>query len=609
MMNVFKKINRKIINNILLAYSTTLVLTINKTTTIHDYKSFLYTFKADTLIAGTLFFAVLYFISKNEATLSIKREKKIISIFSAILSLIFVVGSDITYTQSIFRGSINKYSLLIFTLLLVCYYFILKYFLALLWSKYSSLDLVETKKDHQKFNWKKYLYFLAPFLAVRLIAFIVFFPGITTWDSMYIIGEGLGYSQLSNSHPYIYTYIAGLFAKFGWKVFSGVGIGVAIFNFLTLVITSIIFTLVLYKIFQFCNYKWINGGLYIFYLLYPNFVLYSFTLYKDIHLMNALLIFFLCLVYIMYSPESFFTNKYSLALFVISFFGVYMLHRKAVIYVVIGILFIFIFNKKYYKPFLKYTALATLFTLLINSTMMHLLRPEPSAKKYDYLSSRFQQLAAAVYYHPESFSKEDLEFYDSTLGLADNKNFSYYTADNIKTSLTNEKLEHRTDKFLKIWAKGYKAHPKLYIEAILNLSVSYWYPYNYPEFVYIENYYDYMYQQNKNFYGNTITHDAKIINSFTTEKITKLRVFLLRISDFPVLSILYKSGIYTIFLLIIFMLSILKRDRKILPLIFLSISIILTCIYSPVVNYFRYSYIFMVLIPLLLPLVLSKSKK
>ena len=49
-----------------------------------------------------------------------------------------------------------------------------------------------------------------------------------------------------------------------------------------------------------------------------------------------------------------------------------------------------------------------------------------------------------------------------------------------------------------------------------------------------------MYQQNKNFYGNTITHDAKIINSFTTEKITKLRVFLLRISDFPVLSILYK---------------------------------------------------------------------
>ena len=71
----------------------------------------------------------------------------------------------------------------------------------------------------------------------------------------------------------------------------------------------------------------------------------------------------------------------------------------------------------------------------------------------------------------------------------------------------------------------------------------------------------------------------------------------------------YRAGLYTIVLLLILMLAILKRDRRLLPIVFFVLSIILTCIYSPVVNYFRYSYAYMMIIPLLLPLLFLKNSE
>ena len=146
-------------------------------------------------------------------------------------------------------------------------------------------------------------------------------------------------------------------------------------------------------------------------------------MYKDVYLVDFLLLFFLSMVFIIYLPSRFFSSTYSLPLFLLSFLGVYMLHRKAVIYVLVGVVVLFLYSKLYKKQIAKYVIISVLVTLLFNALGTIALRPEASKKKYDYLSSRFQQLAAAVYYHPESFTKSELEFYDSTLGLDNNKIF------------------------------------------------------------------------------------------------------------------------------------------------------------------------------------------
>lgn len=609
---MINKLNFSVVKSIILSYYFTLLLTLDKKIVVNSYITFLRVFQTETLITATIFLSVLYFINKNKLSSLTKRESMIIKVFSSILAFIFVIGEDITHTQALFRGSLNRYSFILFFILLIGYYLIFKYFLHLVWDKYNvyvkKFD-IELNTFRLKIDRRKYFSLLTPFLLVRILAFILLYPGVTTYDSMVIIGEGLGIYPLTNSHPYLFTYAVSLFTKFGMKFLGGVGVGVATFNFLTLVITTLIYVYVLYRIFELSNNKWLNRCLYLFYLLFPNFIIVSFTMYKDVYMVNALMLFFLCIIYILYQPAKFFENKNFLFMFIISFFGIYMMHRKAVIYIIVGILILFIFNKRYYKKILFYSLVSISFTLIINFIASSLIQPQESRKRYDYLAPRFQQLAAAIYYHPDSFSSEELAFYDSTLGLENNKKFVYYKADPIKDSMKNEQFEGREHEFFKLWFKGYLTHPKTYIDALLNLSVSYWYPYNFSDLTYMGNYYQVMYEDSSNVYGNTISLDDGWRNQ---TKFKKLQEFYWNIhktiSYLPIFSIFYSAGLYTILLLIILMISLLRRDYKILGLIIICVSIILTCIYSPIVNYFRYSYVFMAIIPLLLPFLFLKRR-
>lgn len=602
---------QKNIKTIAVSYSLTISLTLNRVVSATDYKSFLKVFQTDLLVSSVLFFSIYYLVSKNRLPSLLKRESGIIKLFSAFLSILFVLGSDITYTQATFRGNINLYSILLFFILLLMHYIVFNYFLTLLWVKYKEYPDSNfiPLQDQSKLDKKKFSLMLIPFLFVRFIAYLILYPGVTTYDSMVMIGEGVGIYPLTNSHPYLYTYIVGLFAKFGWNYLGGIGAGVAIFNFLTLVITSLIFTYVLYKIFELSSHWILNAGLYLFYLLYPNFVIISFTMYKDVYMVNALLLFILCIIYSFYSPKIFFSSKTFFFIFLFSFFGIYMMHRKAIIYIVVGILVLLIFNRKFYKKIILYSAISLIFTLVINSVTSSLIQPMESRKRYDFLAPRFQQIAAAVYYHPDSFTKEELKLYNDTLGLDNNKKFLYYKADPIKDSMKNEQFEGRETEFFKLWLKGYLAHPKTYIDAILNLSVSYWYPYNFSDLTYMGNYYRVMYEEKNNVYESSKSYDKGWSNETKFGRSQELYWSLHRtLSYLPVFSIFYSAGLYTVLLLIMLMISILKKDYTMLAIIIICITIILTCIYSPVVNYFRYSYVYMTVIPLLLPLLLIKKK-
>jgi len=267
----------------------------------------------------------------------------------------------------------------------------------------------------------------------------------------------------------------------------------------------------------------------------------------------------------------------------------------------------------YKKQIAKYVIISVLVTLVFNTLGNTILKPEESQKKYDYLSSRFQQLAAAVYYHPESFTKSELEFYDSTLGLDNNKNFLYSEADPIKNAMKNEQFKGKEREFFKVWWKGYRNHPKTYIDAILNLSVSYWYIYNIPDMAYVSSYYVAMYSRENNWFGNKKIYDKGMTFSQGDNMYDKLYKYVYEIhwalGDSSVIGLLYRPGFYTIGLLLILMFAILKRDKRLLPVVFFVVSIILTCIYSPIVNYFRYSYAYMMIMPLLIPLLFLKNSE
>ena len=613
MLKTFKN-HRDLCLSLINAYCLTLMLTFNRTIPVTSFKTFLELFQSDTTISLAIFLLLFYFFQKVNLPKLKTKENRVVNVFGLLLSLLHIVGSDVTYTHSTLRGAVNKFSIVAFLLLVGISFFAIKTLLGLLVNWFSQQKLNSIHVEQRNYRKKLYLLMFLPFVAVRVLFFFIFFPGSTTWDSMYIIKEGLGYWPLTNSHPYIYTWIVSLFSKLGIKLFGSLGICISIFNFLTLIVTSVIVVFVLYKFFEIFNInKYLKVGLFIFYTFFSNFIVISFTLYKDVYLVDFLLLFFLSMVFIIYLPERFFSSSYSLPLFVLSFLGVYMLHRKAVIYVLVGVVVLFLYSKLYKKQIAKYVIISVLVTLLFNALGTFALKPEASKKQYDYLSSRFQQLAAAVYYHPDSFTKDELEFYDSTLGLENNKNFLYYEADPIKDSMKNEQFQGKEKEFFKIWWKGYKTHPKIYIDAILNLSVSYWYIYDTPDRAYISNYYHNMYEGKNNWFGDKIIYDKGSSLLLSENAYSKLYINVYEIfwalGKLSVISVLYRPGFYTIILLLILMLAILKRDRRLLPIVFFVLSIILTCIYSPVANYFRYSYAYMMIIPLLLPLIYIKDEK
>ena len=204
-----------------------------------------------------------------------------------------------------------------------------------------------------------------------------------------------------------------------------------------------------------------------------------------------------------------------------------------------------------------------------------------------------------------------MEFYDSTLGLENNKKFTYSQADSIKNDMKNEAFQGKSSKFFDVWIKGYKKHPKTYLDAVLNLSVSYWYPYNFGDMAYVSSYYYSMYKKSNNWYENDKILDNGLTFNMQKSDLGRLynAAYLVHweLGNSSVVGIFYKAGIYAIGLIIILLLSIIRKNKYIFPMIIVCFVIILTCVYSPIVNYFRYSYIYIMLVPLLLPMLFIKK--
>lgn len=636
-MKNFKNFNRNnLISDILFSYFSVLLLTFSRTLKIDGNSTFLRiysmlsVFNTETLL-GLVLFGTIFFITRKLENFTLnKKENRVLNVFSMIFALIFTVGTDITYHHGIFRNSTDKLNVFLFFIIFFISIYVFKNVL-----KYLYKYLLNIRVEFSTFQkWDKLTFrkIFLPIFLVRFIFFLIYFPGYFTWDSMYILTEAMDVIPLTNSHPYVYVYIIGLFGKIGLKLFGSVGVGLGIFNFLVMLFTSFTFSYFLYKLSSININKIFKVFVYCYFAFNPLFIFYSFILYKDVLLLDALLFFVLFMIEIMYTPKEFFENNKNLFLFVISFVSIYMLHRKAIIYVFVGSLSLLIYSK-YKKIILKYILTSLVFCLFTNYLLVLILKPEPSSKPYDFLAPRFQQLGATVYYHKDYFTNEEIELYDNIFGLENTlNNFEYWSADNVKNTMDNIEFKKNFSKVFKMWLKGYKKYPKTNIEALLNLSVSYWYPYNNPDLVYYGNYYENMYQYDDTWldYYNKTYYEKKSIGIVNRKPygyydrgwtqnykfnenykfiILKLihRAIFWQIPDYPVISFLFRPGLFTWILLVCMMYEKIYKNNKVKPLLLMSISILLTCIYSPVVNYFRYSYLFVTIVPLIIPFVFIKD--
>ena len=128
---------------------------------------------------------------------------------------------------------------------------------------------------------------------------------------------------------------------------------------------------------------------------------------------------------------------------------------------------------------------------------------------------------------------------------------------------------------------------------------------------YVSSYYYSMYKKSNNWYENDKILDNGLTFNMQKSDLGRLynAAYLVHweLGNSSVVGIFYKAGIYAIGLIIILLLSIIRKNKYIFPMIIVCFVIILTCVYSPIVNYFRYSYIYIMLVPLLLPMLFIKK--
>ena len=108
-MRVFKT-HKQLIFNLLISLIVTVSLTFNRIIKPVDFASFLKVFEADSVISFVLFMLFFYFFKQQKINFQVGKNRKTIITFSFILSMMYIIGSDVTYTQATLRGVIGKYS-------------------------------------------------------------------------------------------------------------------------------------------------------------------------------------------------------------------------------------------------------------------------------------------------------------------------------------------------------------------------------------------------------------------------------------------------------------------------------------------------------------------
>jgi len=219
----------------------------------------------------------------------------------------------------------------------------------------------------------------------------------------------------------------------------------------------------------------------------------------------------------------------------------------------------------------------------------------------EVLSIPFQQTARYIKEYPEEVTLKEKKAINDILSYDGIKeNYNPEISDFVKNTF-REGSEDKLDEYFKVWFEMFLKHPMVYIEATLNNTFSYYYPF-YNEKV-LGDYQFYI-------KGAPVATGYFDIHYITPVKIrTVLAEYAQIWKKVPGFSQLVDPGFYTwILLLLAGYLIYRKRTRDILLLIGPAINILI-CIASPVNGLLRYALPLMACTPLLIYLTVREEKE
>ena len=406
-----------------------------------------------------------------------------------------------------------------------------------------------------------------------------YFPGGVYPDTATCIGQARS-GAYNNQQPLLYTMLFKICI-----IIAGELHAVMLFSILQIIFMAACFSYILYRLNLHDVSKFVLVLVLLYFALFNLIPLYVVSLWKDSLFSVALL------MYIFKLTESVLLSKDALERLeivqIIIWMVLSMFLRNNGIYVMIltSVILSLVYGKsllKDYKVFFISTFAALILTYIVQGPVFSKLNLNgPFVENLGVL----QQQVAYVQVIGGDMTEEQAEFLNKVMPLETMKGFYRpFVVDTIKwcDQYNNEFLEENKGEFLKVWAGMLKENPKLYMDAYLYITLGYWNPFKQNEVSYI----------NPQMWPDLVDVDRywqkDVIRDMTGNSI--------RENLYP--KTLYSSALFLFITLILFTLSVNKKDKSWLAFVPALTTYLTVFLATPLAFALRYVYIVVLTVPL-----------
>ena len=178
-----------------------------------------------------------------------------------------------------------------------------------------------------------------------LILFLCYYPGVISIDSVDQLTQ-IVENSISNRHPFYHTLFMYPFIWTGTHLFGDINIGVALYSFFTVLMTSAVFSYALVNLYELHINKKILLVVTLIYTLMPYHILFSFTVWKDIPFSVSVLL--LIISFFRYTNKIGKNNKLNLVFMMLSSCGICLFRSNGlIVFILILLAFVFFYRKQY----------------------------------------------------------------------------------------------------------------------------------------------------------------------------------------------------------------------------------------------------------------------
>ena len=515
-----------------------------------------------------------------------KKSNIVEIVISSLISIIIVIGLSFQLHQDL-TFILNKFYIGIpifigsFTIL----YFLIKY----LFKKLGKFKIKETPKPKHKliklFDEHPFIFSIICMIIGWSIYIIAFYPALLAPDPSKQILQFFGidnyYSHISilldenviitNHHPVLHTLLIGSCVKIGTLI-GNVNLGLFLY---TIIQTSILICTLSYTI---CflksiglNRKYLLIAL-IIYTFVPVFPMYAIVPVKDV-IFGSLIILYIIEIYKYINLNKKLNIIKTLTLLIL----IILFRNNGFHIIILSLPFLLIHKTSNRRKLAITLSLTLIFYFSYNNVILPYFKITPSSPR-EKQSIPFQQTARLVRDHEEDITDKEKQIIDKIL-IYDTLKERYDPefADPVKNQFNKYATEEDLKNYYKVWLNGLKKRPITYIEATLENTYGYYYPFKTDWYVY-SKYKKTLKENGFDYHFNGLKGLRKSLVSFASAY-----------PYIPIIGLIVNIGFST--WVIMFMISYLIKIKKYKEIMMFLPSIIafLVCIASPVNTYFRYA--------------------